>query len=212
MEMSDLSYWFWPALSFLLTVLWLWTLLRQRRGALVSRTSGPGLMPRLVEAEDALKAAYALQEAEGTWGDEELARSVGLSGAMAGGVAGGLIASGWAEEGGGGARPRTDPGTPPLGALPGGPRGDALGGGPRRGPPPRARDDAGGAGETGHRIGTPGLGPPWARYPGSGGAGALPAGALPAGGRDAGKPAAHRLPGRRTSAAAGPTGRDGAEA
>jgi Fe2+ transport system protein FeoA/Mn-dependent DtxR family transcriptional regulator len=98
MEMSDLSYWFWPALSFLLTVLWLWTLLRQRRGALVSRTSGPGLMPRLVEAEDALKAAYALQEAEGTWGDEELARSVGLSGAMAGGVAGGLIASGWAEE------------------------------------------------------------------------------------------------------------------
>jgi Fe2+ transport system protein FeoA/Mn-dependent DtxR family transcriptional regulator len=98
MEISNLSYWFWPALSFLLAVLWLWTLLRQRRGAPASRTSVPGLTPRLVEAEDALKAAYALQEAEGTWGGEELAQSVGLSEAMAGVVAGGLIASGWAEE------------------------------------------------------------------------------------------------------------------
>jgi len=94
MEMSNLSYWFWPALSFLLAVLWLWTLLQQRRGAPASRTSVPGLTPWPVEAEDALKAAYTLQEAEGTWGGEELARSVGLSGAMAKGVAGILVASG----------------------------------------------------------------------------------------------------------------------
>jgi Fe2+ transport system protein FeoA/Mn-dependent DtxR family transcriptional regulator len=98
MEMSNLSHWFWPALSFLLAVLWLRTLLQQRREAPAPRTSVPGLTPRPVEAEDALKAAYVLQEAEGTWGGEELARSVGLSGAMAGGVAGGLVASGWAEE------------------------------------------------------------------------------------------------------------------
>jgi len=96
--MSNFSHWFWPALSFLLAILWLWTLLRQRRGTPASRTSVSGLTPRPVEAEDALKAAYALQEAQGTWSDEELARSVGLSGAMAGGVVGGLVASGWAEE------------------------------------------------------------------------------------------------------------------
>jgi len=32
-----------------------------------------------VEAEDALKAAYTLQEARDTWGGEELARAMGLS-------------------------------------------------------------------------------------------------------------------------------------
>jgi len=96
--MSNFSHWFWPALAFLLAILWLGTLLRERRAAPASRASVSGLTPWPVEIEDALKAAYALQEAEGTWSGEELARSVGLSGAMAGGVAGGLVASGWAEE------------------------------------------------------------------------------------------------------------------
>lgn len=96
--MSNFSHWFWPVLSFLLAILWLWTLLRQRRGTPASRIPVSGRTPRPVEAEDALKAAYALQEAEGTWSGEELARSVGLSGAMAEGIIGSLVASGWAEE------------------------------------------------------------------------------------------------------------------
>jgi len=82
-------------------VLWLWTLVRQRRAATAARTSTPGLahQPVPVEVEDALKAAYTLQEARGAWGGEELARSLGLPGTMARGVTGALVASGWAEEG-----------------------------------------------------------------------------------------------------------------
>jgi Fe2+ transport system protein FeoA/Mn-dependent DtxR family transcriptional regulator len=50
-----------------------------------------------VEVEDALKAAYILQEAGGAWGGEELARSVGLSETMVREVARALVAFGWAE-------------------------------------------------------------------------------------------------------------------
>ena len=96
--MSNLSQWFWPALSFLLAVLWLWTLLRQRRAAAAARTTASGLTHRPVEAEDALKAAHALQEAGGAWSGEELACSVGLPEALAREVAGTLIAFGWAQE------------------------------------------------------------------------------------------------------------------
>jgi Fe2+ transport system protein FeoA/Mn-dependent DtxR family transcriptional regulator len=55
-------------------------------------------MHRSVEAEDALKAAYALQEAGKTWGGEELAHSVGLPEALAGEVVKALAAFGWLEE------------------------------------------------------------------------------------------------------------------
>ena len=96
--MSNLFPWFWSALSFLLAGLWLWTLLRQRRGAPTALPPAPEPTTRPVEAEDALKAAYALQEEEGIWGDEELARSVGLPEALAGEVARALVAFGWAEE------------------------------------------------------------------------------------------------------------------
>jgi Fe2+ transport system protein FeoA/Mn-dependent DtxR family transcriptional regulator len=98
MEISTLSSWFWPGLSFLLSVLWLWTLLRQRRAVPVARTPAPGLAHQPVEVEDALKAAYTLQEARGAWGGEELARSMALSEKMAGEVARALVAFGWAEE------------------------------------------------------------------------------------------------------------------
>jgi Fe2+ transport system protein FeoA/Mn-dependent DtxR family transcriptional regulator len=91
-------HWFWPGLSLLLTILWLWTLLRQRRAAPTIRTSPTRWTHWPVEAEDALKAAYTLQETEGTWDDEELVRSLGLSATMARGVTGALLASGWAEE------------------------------------------------------------------------------------------------------------------
>ena len=98
MEISTLSRWFWPALSFLLAGLWLWTLLRRRRAAPTAPLPAPGSAYRPVEVEDALKAAYALQETRGAWDREQLARSIGRSEAMAEDVAKGLVASGWAEE------------------------------------------------------------------------------------------------------------------
>jgi len=97
MEISNLSRWFWPALSFLLANLWLWTLL-QRRAAPTAPPPAPGLAYRPVEAEDLLKAACALQEAQGAWDSEQLARSIGLSEVMAANVVGNLVASGWVEE------------------------------------------------------------------------------------------------------------------
>ena len=96
MEISDLSRWFWPALSFLLANFWLWTLL-QRRAAPTAPPPAPGLAHRPVEAEDLLKAACALQEAQGAWDSEQLARSIGLSEVMAASVIGHLVASGWVE-------------------------------------------------------------------------------------------------------------------
>jgi len=96
--MSNLWDWFWPSLSILLAVLWLWTLLGQHRASTAARPPATGQPRTPVEAEDALKAAYILQEGGSAWGSEELAQSVGLSRVMAGGVAGALIASGWAEE------------------------------------------------------------------------------------------------------------------
>jgi len=93
MEISNFSSWFWPSLSLLLSVLWLWTLLRQRKA---TPTLGSACRP--VEAEDALKAAYTFQEAEVTWDDEDLACSLGLPARLAQEVAQALVASGWAEE------------------------------------------------------------------------------------------------------------------
>jgi len=52
-----------------------------------------------VEMEDALKAAYALQNEGNTWYSAELARSLGLPDALAENITRALIASGWAEEG-----------------------------------------------------------------------------------------------------------------
>jgi Fe2+ transport system protein FeoA/Mn-dependent DtxR family transcriptional regulator len=96
--MSSVSSWFWPVLSFLLAALWLWTLLRYRRATSAARMSAPGLMQRSVEAEDALKAAYFLQEAGGEpWDGEKLAHAAGLPGVLAGEAAKALIAFGWAE-------------------------------------------------------------------------------------------------------------------
>jgi Fe2+ transport system protein FeoA/Mn-dependent DtxR family transcriptional regulator len=97
MEMSDIIHWFWPALSLLLAILWLWTLLRQRRTAHVVRTSAPGPMHRPVEAEDALKVAHDLQGTGTGWDAKELARSLGLPARLAKEAAEALVASGWAE-------------------------------------------------------------------------------------------------------------------
>jgi Fe2+ transport system protein FeoA/Mn-dependent DtxR family transcriptional regulator len=63
-----------------------------------------------VEAEDVLKAAYTLQEARGAWDSEELARSQGLSEALAEDVTGSLVAAGWVEENGHGGMHLTEAG------------------------------------------------------------------------------------------------------
>lgn len=96
--MSNLFHWFWPALSFLLAVIWFWTILRLRRKASVALPSEPRLTYKPIEAEDVLKKAYALQESGRTWDGEELARSVGLPGVLAREVAGALLESEWAVE------------------------------------------------------------------------------------------------------------------
>jgi Mn-dependent DtxR family transcriptional regulator len=95
MEFFD---WFWPGLSLLLGVLWLWTLLRQRRVATEPQTPTPELIHQAVEVEDALKAAYMLQEKRDAWSGRELAQSIGLSEKMGNEVAEALVAFSWAEE------------------------------------------------------------------------------------------------------------------
>lgn len=98
MDTFNLAQWFWPALCLLLAILWVCTLLRQRRASAVARPPASSPMQWPMEAEDALKAAYMLQERGSPWQADDLARAVGLAGVMAKVVAGALIASGWAEE------------------------------------------------------------------------------------------------------------------
>jgi Fe2+ transport system protein FeoA/Mn-dependent DtxR family transcriptional regulator len=96
------SYWFWLLLVFLLAGLWLRTALRLRRVTSEALPLASRSVARSVEAEDALKAAYGLQEAGGTWEGEELARRMGLPQAMAKDMASALVSFGWAEEESGG--------------------------------------------------------------------------------------------------------------
>jgi Fe2+ transport system protein FeoA/Mn-dependent DtxR family transcriptional regulator len=98
MATSDFSNWFWPGLSCLLFILWLWTLLQQRRAASAARALAPELIHRVVEVEDALKAAYVLKETGEVWNSDELACSLGLPEALAVEAARALVAFRWAEE------------------------------------------------------------------------------------------------------------------
>ncbi len=59
----------------------------------------PGPAHQRVEMEDALKAAYALQNTGNAWHSVELARSLGFPDALAENITRALIASGWAEDG-----------------------------------------------------------------------------------------------------------------
>jgi Fe2+ transport system protein FeoA/Mn-dependent DtxR family transcriptional regulator len=97
-EMVVRSYWLWPVLVLLLTVFWLWTLLRLRQATSRARSRVSGARPRSVEAEDALKTAYGLQQSGDAWGGEELVDCMGLPKAMAKDIAGALINFSWAEE------------------------------------------------------------------------------------------------------------------
>jgi Fe2+ transport system protein FeoA/Mn-dependent DtxR family transcriptional regulator len=91
-------WWLWAILALTLAGLWLWTALRLHRATSGSRAIAPGSTPRSVEAEDALKAAYCLQEAGATWGGQELARRMGLPRAVAEDITGALVTFGWAEK------------------------------------------------------------------------------------------------------------------
>ena len=94
MQISDLAQWFWPALSLLLVILWLQTLLRQRR----EREPNPSPRYEQVEAEDVLKAAYLVQEREGPLTADTLAQAAGLSETVSKQAVAALLAFGWAEE------------------------------------------------------------------------------------------------------------------
>ncbi|MEA3375352.1 MAG: ferrous iron transport protein B [Chloroflexota bacterium] len=96
MDISDISQWFWPALSFLLLILLLWTRFRQRKKAEPpeSSTSRHARM----EAEDALKAAYAQEKRVGVLRVEDLARTVGVSEAQAKQGMEALRDLGWVKE------------------------------------------------------------------------------------------------------------------
>jgi Fe2+ transport system protein FeoA/Mn-dependent DtxR family transcriptional regulator len=95
--MIDLLDYFWPALSLLLAILWLWTLWRNRQASATPSTGHKVTHP-LMEAEDVLKAAYALQQTEGAWTRATLARSMGIPSSMASEAVDALLALGWVEE------------------------------------------------------------------------------------------------------------------
>jgi Fe2+ transport system protein FeoA/Mn-dependent DtxR family transcriptional regulator len=97
METLNLSQWFWPGLSLLLAVLWLATLLWQRRREEGPAETSPPPHER-VEAEDMLKAAYAQEQAEGLLRVDDLARRLGLSEPMVRQAMEALLAFGWVEE------------------------------------------------------------------------------------------------------------------
>jgi Fe2+ transport system protein FeoA/Mn-dependent DtxR family transcriptional regulator len=92
------SYWLWPVLVLLLAVLWLWTLLRLHGATSGARSYVSGGPPKPIEAEDALKAAYDLQQSGSDWDGEALVECMGLPQAMAKDVTEALIHFGWAKE------------------------------------------------------------------------------------------------------------------
>ncbi|MGM0401964.1 MAG: FeoA domain-containing protein [Chloroflexota bacterium] len=96
--MSSFFHWFWPVLSLLLALLWLWTLLRQRQGRSPVQLPISGSAHERIEAEDVLKAAYVQQEKEGHLNINDLARALGLSEVLAQQGMEALVAFGWVEE------------------------------------------------------------------------------------------------------------------
>ena len=92
------SDWYWAVLVFLLAGLWLWTALRLHRATSETQPHASESVDQSAKVEDALKAAYGLQERGGTWDAEELARCMSLPRAMAGDIIRALVSFGWAKE------------------------------------------------------------------------------------------------------------------
>jgi len=104
------SYWLWPLLTSVLAGLWIWTALQLRRARSRARPVASERTHESVEAEDALKAAYNLEEMGDVWDGQALARSMDLPTAIAGNLTGALLAFGWAEENAEGAMRLTEEG------------------------------------------------------------------------------------------------------
>ncbi|MEA3406604.1 MAG: FeoA domain-containing protein [Chloroflexota bacterium] len=98
MDIANVFDWFWPVLAFLLLILWLWTLLRQRRERPPVQSSISGSAHERIEAEDMLKAAYVQQKKEGRLNVSDLARALGLSEALTEQGMDALVAFGWVEK------------------------------------------------------------------------------------------------------------------
>lgn len=91
-------YWIWPLLAGLLAGLWLWTALRLHQATSETQPPASEFVDQFVKVEDALKAAYGLQERDGAWDGEDLARCMSLPRAMAGDIVRALVSFGWAKE------------------------------------------------------------------------------------------------------------------
>jgi DNA-binding IclR family transcriptional regulator len=76
-------------------MLWLWTLLRQRR----ERRSTPPSRYHQVEAEDVLKAAYVAEEEHGQLSGQTLSQTASLPDSMTDQALAALLAFDWAEKG-----------------------------------------------------------------------------------------------------------------
>jgi Fe2+ transport system protein FeoA/Mn-dependent DtxR family transcriptional regulator len=85
-------------LALILAGLWLWTALRLRQATSGAQPRVPGTTPRSGDAEDALKAAYGLQEQDGAWEAEELTRYMDLPATLAQDITDILATSGWVQE------------------------------------------------------------------------------------------------------------------
>ncbi|MGC9359319.1 MAG: FeoA domain-containing protein [Anaerolineae bacterium] len=88
--------WICPVVALVFAILWLRALLGQRRAESRPVASFQELPGSSVELEDALKAAYNLEERVGPWEDKGLTSSVGLPKTVAGGLARALADAGWA--------------------------------------------------------------------------------------------------------------------
>jgi Fe2+ transport system protein FeoA/Mn-dependent DtxR family transcriptional regulator len=104
------AHWLWPVLTLVLAGLWISTAVRLRRTASGAPPIVPGRIQGSVEAEDALKTAYDLEERGDAWDAEVLARAMALPRAMAGDIGDALLAFGWAEANGEDALHLTDVG------------------------------------------------------------------------------------------------------
>ena len=91
------SHWFWSVIFFIFAALWLWTLLRQQRG---KKKILPSVSTdqNYIEAEDALKAAYHLNEKKRDWDSQDLSLILGTSENLAKGLTDVLIDFNWAEK------------------------------------------------------------------------------------------------------------------
>ncbi len=94
---SKFADWLWLILAVLFATLWMWTLWRQRQSR--AKTPPPSdTSNRRVEAEDLLKAAYALQEKESTVRVQDLAQALDFPETVVRLGMAALLEFGWAEE------------------------------------------------------------------------------------------------------------------